>query len=95
MDMDRDIDRVIAALRRSFPDIACEQLSVSHPGADDDGIWFITHPARQAEVQLESSTGQLPFVVECSDSPRRDTAHTLDEVVALVTARLGLGAPRN
>jgi hypothetical protein len=41
-------------------------------------------------VQLESSTGRVPFLVEGTESPVRDTAHTVDEAVALVVARLGL-----
>jgi hypothetical protein len=56
----RDIDQIIAVLRRIDPGIAARQLEVSHPGNDDDGIWFFTHPGRAEEVQLESSTGALP-----------------------------------
>lgn len=91
--MDRDIDRVIAQLLNAYPDIACEQLRVTHPSADDDGLWFFTRPSRRGEVQLESSTGRLPFFVEGTESPDRDTAHTVDEAVALVATRLGLVAP--
>ena len=92
MDMERDIDRVIAALQRSFPGILCEQLRVAHPGADDDGIWYFTHPGVGLEVQLESADGRLPFLVEGTDSSARDTARTLEEAVGLVAARLGLEA---
>ena len=90
--MGRDIDQVIAALRLAFPGIACEQLRVAHPGADDDGIWFVTHPTGRGEVQLESSSGRFPLLVEGTDSPARDMAHTLEQAVALVAARLGLHA---
>jgi hypothetical protein len=91
MEMDRDIDRVIAVLRHRFPELTCEQLRVAHPGADDDGLWFFRHPPAAVEVQLESSEGNVPFLVEGTDSEARDTAHTVDEAVALVTTRLGLG----
>ena len=91
--MNRDIDQVIAALQAAFPGIACERLRVAHPGADDDGLWFFTHPTVAGEVQLESSSGQLPFVVEGSDSSARDMARTLEEAVGLVASRLGLRAP--
>ena len=90
--MDRDIDRVITELRQAYPDIACEQLRVAHPGGDDDGLWFFTHPDRRGEVQLESSTGRLPFLLEGTESDDRDTAHTIGQAVALVAARLGLAA---
>jgi hypothetical protein len=90
MHMHNDIDAVIAELRRAYPGIACEQLRVAHPGADDDGVWFCTHPDRPGEVQLESSTGQLPFLVEGTDSAARDEARTVHQAVALVATRLGL-----
>ena len=92
--MNRDIDRVIAGLRSSFPDIVCEQLRVANPGADDDGLWYFTHPSGRGEVQLESSTGQLPFLVEGNDSSARDTARTVEEAVALVATRLGLSVSK-
>ena len=87
--MHRDIDTVIAELEHAYPGIACEQLRVAHPGADD-GLWFFTHPDRPGEVQLESSTGQLPFFVEGTESAACDTASTVDQAVALVATRLGL-----
>jgi hypothetical protein len=88
--MHRDIDTVIAELQHAYPRSACEQIRVTHPSADDDGLWFFTHPDRPVEVQLESSTGQLPFLVEGTESPARDMARTVDQAVALVAARLGL-----
>ncbi|MDF2771341.1 MAG: hypothetical protein K0S86_835 [Geminicoccaceae bacterium] len=87
--MHRDIDTVIAELQRAHPSIACEQLRVTHP-TDDDGLWFFTHPDRPGEVQLESTTGQVPFLVEGTESPARDTAHSVEQAVALVATRLGL-----
>ena len=94
IEIGRDIDRVISILHDTFPGLTCEQLRVGHPGADDDGLWFFRHPPAAVEVQLESSSGNVPFVVEGTDSQIRDTAHSIDEAVALVTARLGLGAAR-
>jgi hypothetical protein len=88
--VERDIDRVIAALRRGLPSLVCEPLRVSHPGADDDGLWSFSHPDLPGEVQLESSSGSFPFLVEYDGTPARDTAHTVDEAVALVTAGLRL-----
>ena len=87
--MNREIDRVIAKLRDAHPGIAVEQLAVRHPGADDDGVWFFRHPPDGSEVQLESSTGAVPFIVESDDAPAA-TADSVDEAVSLVVARLGL-----
>ena len=94
IEMARDIDRVISILRDRLPGLTCEQLRAAHPGADDEGLWFFRHPPAAGEVQLESLDGNVPFLVEGTDSPIRDTAHTIDEAVALVTARLGLGSAR-
>jgi hypothetical protein len=92
MHMDRDIDRVIAELRSAYPHVTCAQLHVAHPGADDAGLWFFTHPTSRGEVQLESPTGAAPFLVEGTDAPERDMAPTVARAVALVAARLGLVA---
>jgi hypothetical protein len=79
---------VIEELRRTLPGIAREQLRVPHPGADDDGPWFVTHPDRHGEVQLESSTSSLPFIAEGHDSDVREVANSIDEVVSLAVPRL-------
>ena len=89
MRMNRDIDQLISALQSTYPAIAVEQLRVRHPGADDDGVWFFTHPSGRGEVQVESSTGQAPFIVE-SDCEPPATVGSLGEAAALVAARLGL-----
>ena len=87
--MNRDIDRVIAKVRDAHPGITVEQLPVRHPGADDDGLWFFRHPADGSEVQLESSTGAVPFLVESEDALAA-TANSVDEAVSVVVTRLGL-----
>ena len=87
--MSRDIDLTIAALERALPGLRWEQLHVAHPGADDDGLWFFSHPAASGEVQLESSTGELPFLLEGDDGAERETVRSVDEAVRRVVARLG------
>ena len=89
----RDIDAIIARLRVAHPDISAEQLTVLHPGADDDGLWFFRHPATDVEVQLESSTGICPFLFESSGSADRFTASTVEQAIAFVVAGLGLSGP--
>ena len=89
MPMDRDIDQLIAALVRRWPGMRCEQLRVVHPGGDDDGLWFFTHPAEHGEVQVESSTGAAPFMVE-GDHGQRATAATVSEAERIVAEQLGL-----
>jgi hypothetical protein len=87
--MNRDIDAVIARVQRTHPGVVVEQLQVSHPGADDDGIWFFSHPAVCGNVQVESSSGCTPFVVE-SDWDPANAANTVDDAVREVCRRLGL-----
>ena len=89
----RDIDAIIQQLQLAHPGISAEQLSVLHPGADDDGLWFFRHPASSTEIQLESATGNAPFLVESSESGDRDEAGTVQQAVALVVAGLGLSGP--
>jgi len=89
----RDIDAIIRQLRLAQPNVRIEQLKVAHPGADDDGIWFFHHPATDVEVQLESSTGNCPFLVESTDSTDRLQAGTVQQAVLLVVTGLGLTSP--
>jgi hypothetical protein len=89
----RDIDVIIQQLQLSHPEIHAEQLRVAHPGVDDDGLWFFKHPVSGVEVQLESSTGSCPFVVESTGSALRPTAATVQQAVALVLGGFGLGMP--
>jgi len=82
--MRRDIDLIIDWLRAEVPGIRIEQLKVNHPGADDDGLWFINIPDQQGEVQIESSEGMCPFLIESSFNDVRYRGYTVEEVVATV-----------
>lgn len=75
--MARDIDQITAKLALDMPGIYIQQLQVSHPGADDDGLWFI----REERAQLESPDGNCPFLIESDFSAERLHASTIDEVV--------------
>ena len=86
----RDIDLVISAVKAVLPDIVVNQLQVKHPGADDDGLWFFSHPLGQFEAQLESPDGQLPFLVESDGNGRGSNATSIVAAAADVLARLGL-----
>jgi hypothetical protein len=84
----RDIDRIIAEVRKALPQISIEQLQVAHPGADDDGIWFFSSPAG-VEFQLESHSGNCPFLIEQSTSPARITSTTIEHAVSTLLSGLG------
>ncbi len=89
----RDIDAIIKALTAAHPEIVAEQLRVSHPGADDDGLWFFRHPASAYEVQLESPVGACPFLFETDANGSSVTADTVAEAIALVAGGLGIAPP--
>jgi hypothetical protein len=91
----RDIDAIANALIQAHPGLRVTQLRVPHPGADDDGLWFFKHPSSQVEVQLESSTGNCPFLMESDANSERLAASTAQEAVALVASALGLGPQPN
>jgi hypothetical protein len=82
--MPRDIDQIIELLRREIPRVQITQLQVAHPGTDDDGLWFIKVPGRTEEVQIESSSGTCPFVIESDFSSERHHGRSVYEVVGTV-----------
>jgi hypothetical protein len=82
--MRRDIDLILEQLTANIPGIHIEQLRVRHPGADDDGLWFINIQGREEQVQIESSEGICPFLIESDFSNERLYGHTVQEVVATI-----------
>ena len=82
--MPRDIDYIIERLKTEVPGVQVTQLPVTHAGADDDGLWFIRVPGRAEEVQLESSYGSCPFLIESDFGAERLHAHSIDEVISTV-----------
>jgi hypothetical protein len=94
--MDRDIDRIIEGVRRRFPNLVIWQLKVSNP-ADDDGLWFFTLPGKKDDIQIESSSGMCPFVMEHCDmksSTEAWHAHSVEEVVDKISSYLNILATR-
>ncbi len=85
----RDIDDIIEAVAEKHPQIAVQQLQVKFP-ADDDGLWFFKHPSSAFEVQLESSNGVFPFLVETDRHDQRGNVSTVAEAVGLVEDWLGI-----
>ena len=90
--MERDIDTIIDAIRHRFPNVEVHQLKVAHP-ADDDGIWYFYFPDRDTDdIQIESSNGTCPFLVESNkDAPKE--GKTVAEVVALICSHLSTVEP--
>ena len=87
--MHRDIDSVVVYLERVHPSVAVKQFRGVH-AADDDGIWFFRAEGWPHEVQLESSSGMCPFVVETDADAHARTADSIAAAIALVESLLGL-----
>jgi hypothetical protein len=85
----RDIDEIIERIKRDHPSVTVQQLKKSLPG-DDDGLWYFQQPESEFEVQIESSTGRCPFLVETDETADRFTGDTIERTTELVTRLLRL-----
>jgi hypothetical protein len=84
----RDVEKTIELIQAMHPAVEVEQLKVLHPGADDDGLWFFIQPESSFQVQIESSTGMCPFLVETDESDKRVNASTAGEVIEVLSTLL-------
>ena len=67
----RDIDAILDQIRARLPGVSIEQLQVRHRGADDDGLWFFSHPQGRFEARLESPDGALTVLLTLK-RPKKD-----------------------
>jgi len=82
----RDADYIIEVLKARIPDLIVVQMHKTFP-ADDDGLWWFRLPGKAKDIQIESSAGVCPFLIECSDdksSSEARTGYTPEEVVTIV-----------
>jgi hypothetical protein len=86
----RDIEKVIQSLNTIYPVVNVRQLEVPHPGADDDGLWFFQTPESKLEVQIESSTGMFPFLIETNENDTRVTTATVGQTIETLARLLHL-----
>jgi hypothetical protein len=86
----RDVEKIVQLVRAQFPTVTAEQMKVLRPGADDDGLWFFHHPESPFEVQIESSTGMCPFLIETDESDVRLTVNSVEEAVQALSVLLHL-----
>lgn len=86
--MASDIEEITRRVTTNHPEVTVTRLKVTHP-ADDDGLWFFS--AKGMEVQLESSSGTCPFLLESDAHDRRRRVCSVEEAVRAVEEALGLG----
>lgn len=77
----RDVDEIIEQIRSLSPAVSVYQIHVTHPGADDDGLWSFASPECPFTVQIESPDGMCPFLMETDEHDRRLTIETVGDVV--------------
>ena len=79
----RAIEQLIPAIEAAFPGVRIRQLQKSLPG-DDDGLWFVTHPNSNVELNVEPNNGEFPVLLENSRNDTRVTTTTIDETIATI-----------
>jgi hypothetical protein len=82
------IDDLISTMKSALPGVQVRQLQTSLPG-DDAGLWFVTHPDADVEINLESHDGGFPFLIENSRNDTRVTTTDIDETIAALRWTLG------
>lgn len=90
----KDIVAIITRLKNVHADLNVTQLAATHL-SDDDGIWFIKSTNFSGEIQLESSNGECPFLIESDLNEKRQTACTIDDTIEIVEGLIKLGAEKS
>jgi hypothetical protein len=94
--MSRDIDRIIEQVKQRLSAVKVQQHWVKNPKVDDDGLWWFCLPGVEKTIQIESSRGVCPFMVEHDDmqsSSEAETANSVEEVVDKVVSYLTRRGP--
>jgi hypothetical protein len=73
-----DLEEIVRRVQERLPDVRWEQLVVTHLSGDD-GLWFFWRPELPGEVQIESSLGACPFIVETDKHDESITAESPEE----------------
>lgn len=79
-----EVKRIITLVRETYPDIRWTRLWVRNPKVDDDGIWFFWLADKPGEVQIESSYGVCPFLIETDKHDERFAGDSVEDVVERV-----------
>jgi hypothetical protein len=86
----RDVEQIIELVRQMCPAVEVNQLKVLHPEADDNGLWFFNQPESQFKVQMESTSGMCPFLIETDETAARFTTNSVEETVQTLSVFLHL-----
>ena len=89
--MSREIDQILERVKQRLPAVQMWQHWVKNPLVDDDGIWWFRLPNIIKAIQIESSFGMCPFMVEHDDmksTSEAETARTVEEAIEKVVSYL-------
>ena len=75
----KDVELIIDIVTAVLPNEQWHQLRVKHP-ADDGGSWLFDLPEGRNSVQIESSSGMCPFLMEHDLAAERYHGATVEEV---------------
>ena len=78
--MTPDLAAIVQRVTSRLPGVEWSQLPVTH-AADDDGLWYFCLPKAKYRVQIESSEGVCPFIIETDRHNEQHLAVTVDDVV--------------
>jgi hypothetical protein len=83
--MSRDIDQIIERVMHRLPSAVVDQIRPSH-SSDEDGLWWFSLPGVERRIQIESTSGTCPFLVESDEQSSNEAlrASTIDVAVQLI-----------
>ena len=83
--MQRDIDQVIEQVTKRLPGAVVTQIEPTHT-SDDAGLWWFSLPGVAPRIQIESSSGACPFLVESYEQSSSEAlrAGTINEAVKYI-----------
>jgi hypothetical protein len=93
--MARDIDRIISQVKALLPESkVVQEPAHGHPAYYDNGIWYFSWPGASSDVQLESTSGECPFLVETNEQCCKEAlkASTVDQAVQWIVEYLSTAA---
>jgi hypothetical protein len=87
-----DLQTIIGLVRQTYPGIQWTRLRVTHPGADNDRLWFFWLPDLPGDVQIECASidNGCPFLAETDKHDERFTGQTIQEVAQKIIEWLAL-----
>jgi hypothetical protein len=85
--MESDIKKIIKQLNKLCPHLSIFQFSPLLD-ADDNGLWLISYNG--IGIQLESSSGNCPFLLESNEHNTRYHLNSINEVISKIETELNL-----